>query len=243
MGMLKDLWKRWDERYAALSQRERALVAAVLIGGIGMVVSTLAVEPQFVRASIAKKNLELQQADSDRFKAQMNSLQARLKEDPDANARRELAVLKQRLETLNGDLAKANEALVPAAEMNARLERILARQPGLRLVSLRTMPPSSFVDVKAGGGGEEGKAKAADKSGTAEKAKEKPGGDFDLYRHGVEIKLAGSYSDLYAYVAQLEGDKQKFIWGEIKLSVVEYPKAEMTIVLYTLSTEKAWLSI
>jgi len=231
---VKAQWKRWDERFAARTQRERAMIAIMLVVGVALIGSTLVVEPRFARAAVAKKNLAAQKAESDRLAAQWQALLPRLKEDPDAAARQELEILRAKLATINADLAKANAALVPPAEMNTRLERLLARQPGLRLVSLRTLPPTSFVDKKP---------EAATTAAQGTPAAEKPAGDFDLYRHGVEIKLTGSYADLSAYVAQLESDRQKFIWGEVRLSVVEYPKAMLTLVLYTLSLDKAWLSI
>jgi len=227
---LKMLWKRWQGQFNERSRRERGLIAATLILGLALIGSTVFVEPRFARLAMDKRSLEALQTENQNLQAQMQIMQPRLKEDPDAAAKRELEVLRAKLAALNGELAKANAALVPASEMNARLERLLSRQPGLRLLSLRTLPPSSFVERKVEAAAGEAKGDAA-------------AGDFDLYRHGVEIKLVGSYADLSAYVAQLEGDKQKFIWGEARLNVVEYPKATLTLVLYTLSLDKAWLSL
>lgn len=221
---LKALWKRWDEKFSARPQRERALLAGAALVAVGFLGSALVVEPQFTRAASVRKNIESQRVESERLKLQWGELQRRLQEDPDAGLRREMDTLKSKLESINADFAKANAALVPPAEMNALLERILAKQPKLHLVSLRSLPPSGLLERKA-----ESENKGKD--------------DFNLYRHGVEVKLSGSYGDLYSYLVQLEGNKQKFIWGEVKFSVAEYPKAVMTIVLYTLSTEKAWLSI
>ena len=66
---------------------------------------------------------------------------------------------------------------------------------------------------------------------------------FDLYRHGVEIRLEGSYGELQAYVTQLEQLQQRLVWGQLQYKVLEYPRAEMSLTVYTLSPDRAWLSL
>lgn len=221
-------WTRWCERFAARSRRERAMIGAAIVLGAAFVGSTLFVEPQLAKVKLLSSNVAQQKAEQARLSGQWSALQTRLKEDPDAAAKAEKEMLKAKLRAAAEELAKANGAMVPPAGMNALLERILSRQPGLRLVSLRTLPLSSFME-----------SKPADAKTPAESANK----DFDIYRHGVEIKLAGSYSDLYGYLAQLEADKQKLLWGEVQFKVLEHPKAEMTLVVYTLSVDKEWLSL
>ena len=181
-----------------------------------------------MRTSVDKKRNEMKN-----LNAQFTALQGQLAQDPDTAIKAELEGLRAKLRQISADLTQANEALVPPAEMNAMLERILARQSGLQLVSLRTLPPTSFVERPTTAA-----APAAATEKPAEKARE-----FDIYRHGVEVRLTGSYPDLYGYLAQLELEQKKLLWGEVRLKVLDHPKAEMTLVVYTLSVDKAWLSL
>ena len=78
----------------------------------------------------------------------------------------------------------------------------------------------------------------------AKEAQDKPAERvFDLYRHGVEIRLEGSYDDLQVYMAQLEKLPQRLLWGELVYRVIDYPRAEIRLTLYSLSPDKAWLAL
>ena len=50
MSALRTRWTAWSAKYAALSRRERALVAAAIIGGGGFVMFDFAVDRFMVRA-------------------------------------------------------------------------------------------------------------------------------------------------------------------------------------------------
>ena len=237
MDAIRALWQKWCARFIAMSRRERAMIGIAVLVGIAMVGSTVFVEPARAKTKIVRNSVEKKRNDMKNLNAQFTALQGQLAQDPDTAIKAELEGLRAKLRQISADLTKANDALVPPAEMNTMLERILARQSGLQLVSLRTLPPTSFVERPAESGAPAAAAdKPADKP--AEKAKE-----FDIYRHGVEVKLVGSYPDLYGYLAQLELEQKKLLWGEVRLTVIAHPKAEMTLVVYTLSVDKAWLSL
>ncbi len=68
-----------------------------------------------------------------------------------------------------------------------------------------------------------------------------PGGN--IYKHGIEIKLAGGYGDLLAYVADLEASPQKLLWGGMRLTVKQFPVSELTLTVYTLSLDSIWLVV
>ena len=128
--------------------------------------------------------------------------------------------------------AAVSAKVVRPEEMNGLLQGLLARQAGLRLISLKTLAPQSIVAGTTG-------AKAP-----AKEAQDKPAERvFDLYRHGVEIRLEGSYDDLQVYMAQLEKLPQRLLWGELVYRVIDYPRAEIRLTLYSLSPDKAWLAL
>jgi len=64
-----------------------------------------------------------------------------------------------------------------------------------------------------------------------------------VYKHGVELVVKGNYTDLTQYLTRLEGLPWQMFWGKAELKVEEYPKAALTLTLFTLSLDKTWLRI
>ena len=222
-------WHALQTRYNAWSRRERLLVALAMVLGPALMINALWLEPQAVQRKALQTKIAGQEASINQMQAQVSALQAQLQQDPDAAKKAELAALAAERTKLDQQIRDFGAALVPPEEMNQLLERLLARQPGLRLVSLKTLAPQSVL-----GGASDGEKKAKDKS---------PERVFDLYRHGVELKIEGSYRELQAYVAQLEKLDKRLLWGGLNYRVKDYPRAEMTLTVYTLSPERTWLAL
>lgn len=68
-------------------------------------------------------------------------------------------------------------------------------------------------------------------------------GHQSLYRHGVELVLEGSYTDLLAYLQALEAMPQHVLWGGLSLKVLQHPTTQLTVRLYTVSRDRHWLEI
>lgn len=224
---LRQSWSRLNTRYAALSRRERALVALAVVFGPLLIGYSLFVDPQSARRKVMEANLATEEASVARLQAEAANLQQQLSIDPDAGRKADLAALNAERDKLDEQLRQFSSVLVRPEEMNGLLERLLVRHAGLRLVSLKTLAPQSVLPV---GEAKEGEAKPAERS-------------FDLYRHGVEIRLEGSYGQLQAYLAQLEKLQQKLLWGKLEYRVIEYPRAELTLTVYTLSPDRTWLTL
>lgn len=229
MKALCRIWQQLSQRYAALSRREQVFVALAMILGPLLIGNTLLLDPQWGRSKAIQANITTQSATLATLQAQLTSLQAELSLDPDAEKKAQLAALDVERQKLDGQLRELGTALVRPEEMNGLLAGLLARQQGLRLISLKTLAPQSVLRDKEGG-------KEGEKSKPVERA-------FDLYRHGVEIRLEGGYGQLQAYLAQLEGLPQRLLWGPLSYRVIDYPRSELTLTVYTLSPDKTWLTL
>ena len=64
-----------------------------------------------------------------------------------------------------------------------------------------------------------------------------------LFKHGVEITLEGSYQELAAYLERLEQAKPKLLWSSVSLSAENHPRLVLTLTVYSLSLERAWLIV
>ncbi|PKO37635.1 MAG: hypothetical protein CVU33_12150 [Betaproteobacteria bacterium HGW-Betaproteobacteria-6] len=229
MNALRRQWKQLGHKYAALTRRERLLLAAALVFGPLLIGHALFVDPQWKRGKALQNTITTESASLATMQTQAAGLQRELGIDPDAGRKAELAALVTQRDQLDEQLRQLGSALVRPEEMNGLLERLLASNAGLRLISLKTLAPQSVL-LRDKAQEKEADGKPVERS-------------FDLYRHGVEIRLEGSYGQLQGYLAQLEKLPQRLLWGQLSYRVSEYPRAEMTLTVYTLSPDKTWLTL
>lgn len=229
MSDLRSRLRKLGVRFDAYSRRERGLIAAAIIGGVIWVGFSVLVDPTLMRARIAERLAAQQTADAHTLESQLQVLTVQLQADPNAGRKTEIARLKDELAGVEHALRNLERGLVAPDRMNLLLERLLASHAGLHLVSLKSLPPVNLADFERNA---EGDAPAL------------PGKmAIGLYKHGVEVRVEGTYAELHAWLRQLEGIQEQILWGGARLQVVEYPRSLMIVSIYTLSTDKAWLAI
>lgn len=228
MNELKQQWEKLAVRFNAYSQRERTLLAAAVIGGVLLIGFSLLIDPNLTRARIAERLAQQQKNDVLGVEAQLQSLKAQLQVDPDAGRKAEIEKLRNELQRVESAVRNLEGGLVAPEKMNVVLERLLAGNSNLRLLSLKSLAPVNLADA----------GKASDEDG-----KIAPSSMLALYRHGVEVRLEGTYADLHGWLSQLENTQEKILWGDVRLQVTEHPRSVLSLVIFTLSTDKAWLAI
>jgi len=223
-------WRKLSERFAALNNREKLLVAVAALAVAIFLPLSLWIDPPARHAAALRTQMAGQESELAALQAQIADLKGRLV-DPDAANRRRLAELLAQLTKVDGEIGNLDEKLVPPQKMRQVLQTVLSRHRGLSLVSLRSVAPepllASLEDGKAG----------KEKSAVATRHQE------NLWRHGIEVRVAGSYADLLAYVVELERAPQRLLWGGMAFKVVVWPRSELTLTVYTLSRERDWLAV
>ena len=230
---MKQQWLVYAARFDALVRRERGMVAAAVLIGLGMLGYTFVVEPQLNRFDTHAKALAKATTDLQIAEAQLIGIQAQLK-DPDAVNRNALQQSRKELEALDSKLRVVENSLVPPEKMQFFLESLLSKNRTLELLSFNTLPPTPLIERI-----DEKKADGKTDAAPVPPAFAAP----NIYKHGIEIKIAGSYNDLLMYLAEIERMPQRIIWNRNKLSTELYPRNEMTLTLYTLSLDKQWLVV
>jgi len=232
---MKAAWLKLAARYDAFSLRERWMVAAAVLGGILLVATSLFIDPALKRLKIAERGIAEQRTQLTTLQAQMRALQSP-GQNPDVAVRAELVAAKKKLADLGGRFAVLENSLVSPQRMPGLLEDLIGRQGGLRLLSLRTLPVTPVLEKKTA----ENAGKAVDKlAASVREVDLSPG----LFKHGVEIKLEGSYQELAAYLARLEKSPAKLLWSGVTLSAEKHPKLVLTLTVYTLSLDHTWLIV
>lgn len=227
---MKARWQNLRQRFLALKQRERRLVAAAVIALVGMGGYSLIVEPALIKSRVLEKKLQQQRQELVTIETQLAELSSGVK-DPDTRIRASLDDTRRRIEILDTQLGRFESILVPADQIPGLLQSLLAHHQGLELVSLRTLPSTSMTDAAPSG------------DGASKPAPGRTPGVGGLYRHGIEIKVAGRYQDLQSYLLELESSPRKLLWERMSLATVAYPRSELTLRLYTLSFDDIWLKV
>ncbi len=242
------LWGKFAARFNALAERERWLIALALIAVIVFVGEMLVIEPERKRAQAAERSQREQQEQLATLTTQLAALQNPAN-DPDVTARAELDALRTQLAEQRQRLTVFDETLVPPQQMADLLETMIGHNAGLRLISLKTLPAAPLLEPKADKATEkaqdgkvpEGKATSADAATGSDTSS--ADARFGLFKHGVEITLEGSYSDLAAYLGRLEQAKSKLLWSSVSLSAENHPKLVMKLTVYSLSLDRTWLIV
>lgn len=232
--MIAQRWQALLEKYDALSQRERGLIAAALIGGVLLIGNSIFIDLPLARAKLVGKQTLAEQGELATLQLQIASLQRDMR-DPDEDNRTRLAAINRDLQAQRSALAEHQRLLVSPQDIPQLLERLLARHSALRLISMRSLPAQPANAPVA----EENAAKPAEPG----KAPAKPRADgVEVWKHGVELRVQGSYADLTRYLSELERLQQRLIWGEVRLKA-EYPRSELHLKIYTYSLDQAWLRL
>ncbi|HEY6898312.1 MAG TPA: type II secretion system protein GspM [Rhodocyclaceae bacterium] len=229
-------WLVLSAKFAALAPREKWLVAGAIVLGSGLGGYSLWVEPALRSRDLLTKQIAQYQADLATAATQTQELRVRAT-DPDAANRKALQEARDKLLVLDQEVKSYQGMLVPPDQAARLLQSLLARHRGLELVSLETLPPTSLVAPVEKADEPKGDAKAAAAPKAARPAS--PGGN--IYKHGIDIRVAGSFNDLLAWLGELEQGPQKLIWGQMNLAAQTYPRSVLTLRVYTLSLDSTWL--
>lgn len=234
----------WLRYVAWFDKRKPREQVGVLLAGVALaflLMDLTLIHPAQTRQGLAKRDLSRLEMEGRAAETQLATLQAERAADPDAQNRKRAAQLRAQLGDADGKLRARSAELVPPDKIQSVLERLLSRNGRVELVELRTLPLSSLsADPQAASTAPTPTAPA----GQPPSADGQAAGAMPLiYRHGVEVTLRGSYFDLLAYIKDVESLPLRVYWGSMDLSVSRHPLNTIRLVVYTVSLDKAWLSV
>lgn len=215
---MRDVFKRYAERIDNATLRERALLFAAAALIVIFVVNATLIQPlrdtqRRLGADIAQKEAELRT-----IQGGLQHMMQAQRVDPDARNRERIAQLQLEVNALDASIAEEQRRFTPPQRMRQVLEEMLERGKRLQVLDMQSLPASDLSATQ----GQSGRR---------------------VFRHGMEITLAGSYLDLYAYLHGLEALPTQLYWGRAEMSVAEYPVATLKLTVYTLSFDQAWLVV
>lgn len=227
---MKQQWEKISTKLEAMSLRERAFIFAALAVLLFALLNTLLLDPLFARQKALRSQLEQQQQKMSAVQSQIAAILQENSADAKSPQRAQLRQLQQEIADGNVFLQSSRERLVQPQKMAAHLKQLLNKNNALQLVSLQTLTVTPLVENT----GVAGKEVVAVPESAVEK---------QVFKHGVKLTLRGNYLDLLQYLVALEKLPQQMYWARAQMGVVQYPTAELTLTLYTLSLDKTWLQI
>lgn len=234
---MKDLVEQWQKllsRVDDLELRQRALLFFGIVVVVYVAWSHLLMDPLDARRRTLTSQVNQTRAEIDTLNAEIGRLARGRGEDPDAALRERLGVLTAEMSARNQRLGELTESLIPPKNMARVLESLLTRDTRLRLVALEGLGHTPLVESPGTNGGAD-----TGVAGVRQGAGSPPG----LYKHGLRLVFRGSYPDTVKLLREVEGLPWNFIWSRVSIDIEEYPVSTVTLELYSLSFDEAWLEV
>jgi len=211
-----------EKAFNQLSLRERISTLCALLICFFAVSYFLIFEPMLLQQVQAEKAIKISEQQEASLSNEITAIKLRLQKDPLQEVNEQIAFSKQTLAVLDKQLNKKLVKFILAQKMPIALTKVLGNSPGIKVESLISLPVTAVNSAQEGAAGQ-----------AAENI---------FYKHTLEMKLTGSYNAIYQYLLNLEALQEKFYWSSLSYQVSDYPLANVTIQIYTLSAQKDLVS-
>ncbi len=136
--------------------------------------------------------------------------------DLNQNDKQKLKSLQQELKQLKSHLDDGIKKLVSAQQVTSVLHKLFKQNTGLKLKHVETLSTEPLL---------------------------KNSQHNWIFQHGLSITWTSHYFNALRYLQALEALPWKFHWHSLDYQVTDYPEAEITLKIYTLSFEEKWLGL
>jgi type II secretory pathway component PulM len=173
---MKQRLQEIGDRVDRLTLRERVLVFFAAATVLAFLWHSLFMEPLAQRQAETEEQVQQLRERIAEINRATGELAGARRLDPDAERRGRLALLQDEIADLDKRLQAVTGELIDPARMAVALEQMLERQPGLSLVSMQSLAPRPLLEER-------------DVDGLG-----------NVYRHGLQMEIEGSYLDILRYL-------------------------------------------
>ncbi len=230
---MNEQWQTYSEKYLQLSVREQYLILLTGLVILFFIIFHLFVDPTLVANRQAVNKIERLTKSNRSIKNSVLELEAALKNDPNDVARKKIAQFETKLAKVDAKLLTLTSDLINPIQMRHALLDLLKLEKGVSLLSFELLGAQPLLENPVN----------STTDGNVKSQLDMKNSQLNLYRHGINIKLSGSYFELQHYLQQLELLSWKFFWQDFNFKSIEYPKSELNIIIYSLSTKKEFVGV
>ncbi len=241
MSFTRHLQSKYVQLVHLLDSRpttERALIFVTASLVIFMLVFMAIVSP-LEKASISiQKNIEIKQAEKALLDQEILILTESLRQAPKESKLMRLEELRIELNS-TGEFSELMKDLITPREMVRFVEGVLSSNNDIIVVRVKNMPATQlWPDPTIT------RMDSTEAENTIKKNQQPlTENEFSIYKHGMLLEVKGRYRELISFFMALEKLPWKILWGNVSLTTDDNSDSVATLVIYTLSTDKAWMGL
>ena len=238
-------WQEYSDNYVKLTTREQYLIFITGLIAITFIAFYLFIGPKITENNKSAEQIMRLQSSNQTLKISTLEMQAALQRDPNEDTKNKIAQYEAKLAKIDEKLLTLTSDLISPVQMRYALLDLLKLEKGVSLLSFELLGAqpllSNELEENAPSNSTLSKDNQSKEIAAIESVESLVG--LNLYRHGIKIKLSGSYFDLQNYLSQLEKLSWKFFWQDFNFKLTEYPKNELEIEMYSLGTKKEFVGV
>ena len=145
--------------------------------------------------------------------------QIKILEKSISNLEEQLKIIKSATKDSAGNKIEsynASDQMLPPNQTNKILHDLLTTTGNLALIQLDNTPPKEVT---------------------------LPPLNSRAFEHGIIIKFSGDYFSTMHYLQAIENLKWKISWDKLEYKVTQYPNAEITLYVHTISNDGDWIHV
>lgn len=219
LAMALRQWRRLRRVHARRSDSERRILVIGAVAVAWLLADSAFLTPALARVKAAttrhnqvKAELSTKSAEAARYTNDLKMMTDQLTVEVEA--------LRERVAKQREEIESFQSGLVPAREMRAVLQNMLAQTDGVRLMSVKTLSADEARKVLP-------------------VANEVPG----LYRHAMDVTVSGPFQNLVDWLVSVEGMQRRLLWSGMTLALDEQQRLSLSVRLVTLSPDLVPLEI
>jgi MSHA biogenesis protein MshJ len=222
---LLDLQEKIDKRVL----RERCLIFISAAAVVFMLWNLIVIDPINREVSELRGKIDAAVLQRNSIQTQISTAALALLNDPNKSKNEQIAQLQVDINQAQDKLKNASQSLIQAEQLPQVLQEVLQKTTQLSLISVVTLPAHEIpIELL----GMDSAVSPAPKSH-----------QVGVYEHAVELKVAGNYFQVLEWLKALEALPWRFYWQSLDYKVKEYPRSEIKLRVYTLSTEAGLLGV
>ena len=209
------------EKYQALQERERNIMLVSVSLLIVLFCYVALIEPMWLSMQKVNKNLTTIENFNYQLESKVYEAQNQERDNPNKPLQDRYQQLTKQAESLDLQISLLTQALVPPQEMLSLLGNLVKAEKNARLISLNNLPLQTVT--------------------LSNNTEDKASGE--IYRHGLELRIYGGYSDAVSYLNRIEALPWKVFIEDLSYSTEQYPNGILILKVYTLSTSQEIIGV
>ena len=216
---ISSLLVKLSDKFDSVSELERRLI----FYGVPLTIIVAAflqfIEPAYNALETKKAQVLNVESQINATQNNIQALTAELGIDPNQALSMQIERARSRIESLDKVFNEELNQLVQPSYMPILLEQMINETKGLSLLSLNSVAPVKIFSL------------------------EESAGDVALYQHRIKLVLEGDYFAIRDFLKQTEELGWRLYWPQMDYEVKNYPLAQVSVDLATLSTSEEFISV